>query len=242
MGRFSDIQKGKRAWRIVPFPMPNTRCPLLLDLPELEAQRTADAAERATQAGGNAPVAPDDEAPALVALVVLTGDEDDEVLAQARAHAITRGLSDPKPGDPIFDLSVMVHTLRIGCVDPDSPVDSPVPFFASAEQIRKNLSRDQIVHLHAQHEHWQDECSPRAKKFESENHFLGWVIQTAESESPSDFFDLLGPALLWRSVRTLAKQHLSLLTDRSPAGFTSAESTPSSTPKTSPSTEAGADG
>jgi hypothetical protein len=242
MGRFSNIQKGKRARRVVPFPMPNTRCPLLPLLPELEAQRTADAAERATQTGGNAPVAPDDEKPDLVALVVLTGDEDDETLYQARAHAIGRGVSDPKPGDPIFDLAVMVHTLLLGCVDPDSPVDAPVPFFVSAEQIRKNLSRDQIVHLHAQHEHWQDECSPRAKKFESENHYLGWVIKTAESESPSDFFDLIGPALLWRSVRTLANRHLLLLAERLPAGSTSEVSGSDFTPKTSLSSEESARG
>ena len=242
MARFSDIQKGKRARRIVAFPMPNTRCPLLLPVPELMAQRAADAAERATNSGGTAPVAPDDEKPALVALVVLTGNEDDEVLAQARAHAIGRDVVDPKPGDPIFDLAVMVHTLLLGCIDPDSPTDKPAPFFDSAEQIRANLSRDQIVHLYAHHEHWQDENSPRAKKFESENQMLGWIVGIAESENPEDFFERIGPALLWRSVRTLAKQHLLLLTDRLPAGYTSPESTPSTTPKTSPSTEESAGG
>jgi hypothetical protein len=232
MGRFSDIQKGKRARRVVAFPMPNTRCSLLAPLPELEAQRIADAAERgATKSGGDAPVAPAEPA-ALVAMIVLTGEEDDEVLAQARAHAVSRGIAEPKPGDPIFDLSVMVHTLRLGCVDPDSPQDSPVPFFMSAEQIWKNLSRDQIVHLHAQHEFFQDECSPRAKRFESENQFYAWVLKAAESESPSDFFESIGPAMLWNSVRTLAKQHVLLLTDKSLPTLSSESAGPKSTPKT----------
>ena len=231
MGRFSDIQKGKRARRVVAFPMPNTRCPLLVPLPELEAQRIADKAERATDSGGDASVAPD-EPTALVALVVLTGEEDDEVLANARAHAMSRGVADPKPNDPIFDLAVMVHTLLLGCVDPDSPSSAPAPFFASADQIRKNLSRDQIIHLHAQHEFFQDECSPRAKRFENEHQYYAWVLGVAESESPSDFFERTGPALLWSSVRTLAKQHVLLLTDKSPP--TSADETPGqkSTPKT----------
>jgi hypothetical protein len=225
MGRFSNIQKGKRARRVVSFPLANTRCSLLAPLPELEAARAA------TESGSAASVAPDDESH-LVALVVLTGDEDDEVLAQARAHAVKRGVAEPKPDEPIFDLAIMVHTLLLGCVDPDSPPDAPVPFFESADQIRKHLSREQIVHLHSQHEFFQDECSPRAKRFESENHYYAWVIKTAESESPSDFFESIGPALLWNSVRTLAKQHVLLLTDKSRPTSTDEAAGQSITPKT----------
>lgn len=225
MGRFSNIQKGKRARRVVPFPLPNTRCPLLAPLPEQEAARAA------TESGSDAPVAPDDE-PSLVALVVLTGEEDDDVLAHARAHAVSRGVADPKPGEPIFDLAIMVQTLLLGCVDPESPAGAPVPFFESADQIRKHMSREQIVHLFAQHEFFQDECSPRAKRFETENHYYAWVVKTAESESPSDFFESIGPALLWSSVRTLAKQHVSLLMDRSPPTTTDETAGQPTTPKT----------
>jgi len=237
MGRYSNIQKGKRARRVVPFPRPNTRCPLLVPVPKLDAQRGADAAQRATVQGGIAPVAPDDEKEDLVALVVLT-DEEDDVLAQARAYAISKGIADPKPNEPIYDLAVMRYTLLYGCVDPDSPEDAPTPFFDSVEQIRKNMSRDEIVHLYAQHEFWQDEVAPRAKTFESEDHFYAWVVKTAESESPSDFFESIGPALLWRSVRTMARQLILSLADKSQPGSTLETSTPSDTPKTSVSTEA----
>jgi hypothetical protein len=221
MGRFSDIQKGKRARRLVEFPLANTRCSLLAPLPELEAQRTADAAESGTAlSGGAASGAPAEQVP-LVALVVLTGEEEAIALAGAREFAVKRGVVDPKPDDPIYDLGLIVHTLLLGCVDPESPVDAPVPFFTSAEQILKNLNREQTVHLHAQHEFFQDETSPRAKRLSNEE-FLSWLVGVAESESPSDFFEKLGPAMLFSCVRTLTKLHALSQTDRLQAGSTTA--------------------
>jgi hypothetical protein len=243
MARFSQIQQGKRARRVVAFPMLNTRCPLLVPLPELEAQRLADAAERgATKSGGDAPTAPEDEN--LVALVVLNGEEETRSLELARAAAIKAGVTDPKPNEPIYDLQVMVHTLLFGCVDNESPIDAPVPFFSSAEQIMRSLSRDQITHLFAQHEFWQDEISPRAKNT-TEDDFMRWLTGVAESESPSDFFELVGPATLWRYVHTLIKLLALSPTDRSPVGSTTDSSGKSSTTPTvkiSDSTEGAADG
>lgn len=209
--------------------MPNTRSPLLAPLPELEAARAA------TESGSAAPVAPDDE-PVLVALVVLTGDEDDQALANARTHAVAKGVSDPKPNDPIYDLAFMVETLLLGCVDVSSPENAPVLFFDSAEQIRKNMTRDQIVHLFAQHEFFQDQTSPRAKRFENEQQYYAWLVGVAESESPSDFFESIGPALLWSSVRTLIRQLALSQTDKSLVGGTSVSAgSTSTTPSASPS-------
>ncbi len=232
MARFSDIQKGKRARRVVAFPMPNTRCPLLAPLPELEAARAA------TESGGAASVAPDDE-PHLVALVVLTDEEDGHVDELARAAAIKAGVADPKPNEPIYDRAVMVHTLLLGCVDPDSPDNAPVPFFSSVDQIRKNMSSEQIVHLFVQHEHWQDEVSPRDKHGSPEA-FYQWLAGVAESESPSDFFELVGRATLWRYVRTLINLLGLSQTDKSaPGGSAETSGSPSTTPtvKTTEPTE-----
>jgi hypothetical protein len=131
----------------------------------------------------------------------------------------------------------MVHTLLLGCVDHDSPSNAPLPFFDSAEQILANLNRDQVTHLFAQHEHWQDECSPRAKDL-TEDQFYAWLVGVAESESPSDFFDLLRPATLWRCTRTTVKLLAISRADKSPPGATSESSTPTNTSPAKPVSEA----
>lgn len=202
--------------------MPNTRCSLLPPLAELEAQRRADA----TEPGSVASVAPDE--PLLVALVVLTGVEEEAASIAARARAIKGGVAEPKPNEPIYDLAVMVQTLLLGCVDNDSDPVSPVPFFDSADQILQNLNRDQITYLFAQHEHWQDECSPQAQDL-SEEGFYGWLVGVAESESPSDFFAKLRPSTLWNYTRTSARLLLISPAGKSAAGSTSETSTESDT-------------
>lgn len=203
--------------------MQNTRCSLLPPLAELEAQRAADKAEQttaggATESGSATPEASD--APVLVDLVVLTGVEETEALKLARAYAVTQGIADPKPNEPIYDLAVMVHTLVIGCVDHDSPSSAPLPFFANPEQLLQGMSRDQITYLYALHEHWQDDCSPQAKDL-SEEEFYGWLVGVAESESPSDFFAKSRPRMLSDCMRTLAKLSLISRLLKSEAGSTS---------------------
>ena len=240
MARFSDIQKGNRARRTVAFPMPNTRCSLLPPLPELEAQRSADRAAQtttddATEPGSVTPEASD--APALVDIVVLSGVEEAKALEMARAAAVRAGVADPKPNEPLYDLAFMVQTLLIGCVDHDSPSNAPVPFFESAEQILKNLNRDQITHLFVQHEHWQDECSPRAKDL-TEDQFYTWLVGVAESESPSDFFELLRPATLWRFTRTMVKLLAISRADKLGPGAISESSTPTNTSQAKPEADA----
>lgn len=230
MARFSDIQKGKRARRTVAFPMPNTRCSLMPPLAELEAQRAADKAgqpttDNATESGSVTPAASDEAI--LVDLVVLNGVEETAALERARAFAIKSGVADPKPNEPIYDLAVMAHTLVAGCVDHDSGAELR-PFFDSVEQVLQNLNRDQIAFLFAQHEHWQDECSPQGKDLD-ENGFYAWLVGVAESESPSDFFERLRPSILWRFTRTTARLLLLSRADKSEPGATSETSTSGST-------------
>ena len=240
MARFGDILKGKRARRTVEFPLVNTRCSLLPPLAELEAQRAADqagkpSADDATEPGSIAPEAAAELM--LVDLVVLTGAEEAKSLESARAFAAARGVADPRPDEPIYDLGIMVHTLLIGCVDNASPVDAPRPFFDSADQILQNMDRDRITYLYALHEHWQDECSPQTRNL-SDDAFFGWLVALAGSESPSDPLERLAPGTRWSYTRTLARLWLSLHQGKSPDGSTSASSTPLSTPANPAASEA----
>lgn len=231
MAQFSDIMKGKRARRTVAFPLPNTRISLTSPLAGLEALRSAHEAGKpqavaATEPGRSVSAAPAE--PMLVDLVVLLGTEEAEALAGARAYAVARGVADPQPNSPLFDLALMAHTLLHGCVDHDSREDAPTPFFKSAEQILGGMTRDQITWLHTQHEVWVNELAPDLKNGD-EDAFFAWVKATAESESPSDFFGRSGPALLWNFTVTLARLLLTLQPDRSPVGSTSETSTSEST-------------
>lgn len=240
MARFSDIMKGKRARRTVAFPLPNTRISLTSPLAGLEAKRAADEAgksqaDAATEPGRSVPSAPAE--PKLVDLVVLLGTEEADALAGARAYAVALGVADPQPNSPLFDLGLMAHTLLHGCVDHDSPEDKPTPFFESAEQILAGMTRDQITWLHTQHEVWVNQLSPVLKNGD-ENAFFAWVQETAESESPSDFFGKHGPALLWNFTTTLARLLLTLQPAKLAAGSTSETSTSASTSQKSEPVEA----
>lgn len=112
------------------------------------------------------------------AVVPLIGEAEADVLTGARAFAVSRGVADPKAGEPIYELGLWIHTLVRGCVDADSPEDKPEPFFdgkdadgkalpdGGVQQIldpRRGLDRDRIALLFQAQQAWQDECAPGPK-------------------------------------------------------------------------------
>ena len=194
MTRFDDILKGKRARRTVPFPEP------------LYAPSRPDGAPP--------------EAQVVVDLVVLSAEEESRALADAVKFAKGLGIEDPKPDTPLYDLGLMIHTILIGCVDHDSPMDAPAPFFKSAEQVRQGLDRERIAYLYTLQQVWQEDVSPTRKRFD-DNRLLELVIDAADEEDPLRFFEKLPPATLARCFRSLAKQHLTLLRARLQGGSSS---------------------
>jgi hypothetical protein len=203
MGRFNDILKGKRARQTVSFPALLDHGSFLVPRGDQGGQAGTKTEADAAPVPERAPsVAPDP--PVLVDLIVLTGDETTRVLAQARADAIGNGVSDPKDGEPLYDLAVMVHTLLLSVVDHDSAPGEERPFFDSAEQIRKHLDGQRIGYLYALQEVWQDECAPQRIDL-SEQEMLEWVLELAESEDPQVPFGRLRPASRWIYMRSLAR-------------------------------------
>jgi hypothetical protein len=227
MGRFNNILKGKRARRTVAFPALLDHGSFLVSREEqsglVEPKTEADAAP----VPGPAPsVAP--EPPTLVDLIVLTGEEEAEVCAKARAFAIARGVSDPKQGEPLYDLGAMVYTLLLSVIDHDSPEGGDVRFFESAEQILKHLDRERIAFLFTLQEVWQDECAPLRKDF-SESSLYHWVFELADSEDPQVPFGRLRPSTLWIYMRTLARLLISSPELRSQLGPSSSVSSTTDT-------------
>lgn len=237
MGRLADIARGTRAIRRIELPLVNHRCSLLPDLPELAEQRAADRAAWEAGGGGSDPATT-----VTVGLRVLTGAEAAEVLSRAAAFARSKGVTEPKDGEPLYELGRMVHTILLGVVDADSPPTDVTPFFASAEEIltSEHLGRDGIIYLAEQHEQWQEHCSPQMARI-APDEMLGLVVQLA-GDRDGDFFVKLRPATRLILSRTLAGLWLSSLTDKSPSGSTSGSATSSdATGPSPPSASSGGD-
>lgn len=150
-------------------------------------------------------------------LVPLTGTEESEVLAYALRFAKEKGAENPKEGEPLYDLAVMVGTIERGCLDPDSPKEARGSVFdGGAAQILDNLPRETIAFLYERQQQWQDECSPSVRKVTADQ-LVAEVIKLAEAEDDLPFVRL-SPGLRWILARSMARQLLSSLGDNSPPG------------------------
>jgi len=165
-------------------------------------------------------------------VVPLLSSGDAEILAGARAFAIARGVAEPKDGEPLYELGRWVHTIALGCVDPDSPAHAPQPFFdGGVEQIldpKDGLDRDRIALLYVEQELWQDQCAPSPKGMGA-GEFLAQVLAHAGVPEGADL-----PLRRWRPVmqqsfvHTMARQLASLLQLKSLIGSDGAEGEKSS--------------
>lgn len=150
-----------------------------------------------------------------VGVRMMTGAELGDSLEGARAYATSHGLKDPKPGDELYDLGLMVHTLFIACVDPTEEGPTRTPYFESVDEILAHLDPDRIALLYEEQQAWQDECSPRPSKIGGDD-FFTMVLRLAGWESGQP-----DPLLRWRPTlraiftRTLASQFMSSLTNKS---------------------------
>lgn len=160
--------------------------------------------------------------PVEIILRALTAAEESDALRRGFEFAIQKGNEKPAAGDPLYDLGVMVHTLALGCLDPDSPIDDRTPFFdGGADQIMK-LGRETIHFLYQRQELWQDECSPYMRTMSADE--LMAKVQEVASSSDDGPFLRMSPATRWIFTRTTARLLLGSREDKSASGA------PSSTP------------
>lgn len=168
-------------------------------------------------------------APIPIDVRPLNGLEQAETLAKARAFAESRGVKEPRDGEPIYDLGKQVYTLLLACLDHESPGDAPRPFFASADEILEGLDRDRRSYLYELQEMWEDECAPRPSSMESKD-FLAWCMEVCSAPEGDDGpFVRLRPVLRWSCVRTLAAIHVLSQTHKSESGSRSENGSPTNT-------------
>lgn len=217
--KLSNVAKGTRAIKKVLLPVVNTPGRMLVDQPELAAQR---------EANGN-PERDD----FVIGLRALRPDEFETIVCRADQYASKHSV-DPafrNERNPIYSLGYTYNLLAITCVDPDGDPDDPAPFWgprgdidAAVETIRKcdHLSRDSLLYLAELQEAWQDQVSPQAKTL-TPTQLYELMGEVAASTDASPFL-ALRPGMQWQLVRFINGLYLSLLTANSPSDSTSSES------------------
>jgi len=125
---------------------------------------------------------------------------DDAALAYAKDHGVAEELA--KPEHPIYDRGHALNTLLLGCSDPDSPDDAPVPYFASVTEIQAGLDRDRIAILLAAQAIHQEQCSSRKLTMAGDEVFAT-LLDVATSEDARPFLRL-HPGYAWILLRSTA--------------------------------------
>lgn len=156
-----------------------------------------------------------------VDLRIISADETLDALRSARARSIAKGLAEPKQGEPIYDLSLMMTTVLAAAL----VVGTDEPYFDSLEDVA-SLDPDTVQYLYQAHALFTDRCSPRLMKMSPEEFIAGIATLASEDSESVRFFERLVPGMQWTYVHTLARQAVTSQTLRSGSGSTSAASGP----------------
>lgn len=146
---------------------------------------------------------------------VLNAEEEARCLAAACKGARDAG-GEPVETDLNYQLAFAAHVVALGCVDPDSPDDAPVAYFdGGVSQVRENLDRDRILLLAETHRRFQEQASPTPHELSTEQ-FVAMVVACAAAEEGEDLpLDRLPRFTRSSFVRSLARMHVILQTDKS---------------------------
>lgn len=104
------------------------------------------------------------------ALVLLPSEASTKIAKGAREYAQARGVADPKPEDVLFLRGKWAHTILLATVDPDSPLETPAPFFDDVPQIERMLDDAGQVHVVQEQKDFQDEYAPAGEGLSPEEY------------------------------------------------------------------------
>jgi hypothetical protein len=145
----------------------------------------------------------------------LDGNEEALVLERATDFARKRNAATVEPGNPIFDLGVMAHSLAIAAIDIDSPEAARTPYFdGGAESVLGAFGPEEIGFMFSKYEWWQGECSPTIRQMSSAQ-LVAKLIEIAGSEADPGPFLRLGSVLQWKLLHFSACLALKQLDPRS---------------------------
>lgn len=156
---------------------------------------------------------------AKLAVRPMTGLEEGEAYAAARAYAVSKGVADPKPTDRIYEIGVMANTIAIACVDVEA---HETRYFSNANEVLDNLDTDRIAYLFEAQQLWQDECSPLVKSM-TEAQWAAKIIEVTEAAEEVDFLSPMRPVMRLAFLRLTVSRLFRSLTDNSGSSTVSAD-------------------
>jgi hypothetical protein len=185
MGRFKSILAGPRQRKTITLPFPGARYDAALGKWEGHTDQ--------------------------LDVRALRSDEYDDVVSKATAFARAKGVEAPADGDELYERGRMLHTLIVSCIDKDSPLEAPIAYFESVDELQTSdlLLPETIAYLFQQQRMWQDEISPLRMNL-SEEEYLDGISRTVQGDT--DFFVSMRPGLQWSSFASMASQLVALKT------------------------------
>lgn len=191
MARYEDLPDSGFAWQIVDVPIANLPHGIQKGTPEQAAQAAAD---------GLPPKLPQ------CGIRALSPGEDIEAHRLAAAFSKTQGV-DYNETHPVCVNSLMVYTLAMACVDPDSDRRKPVLFFGDSPELAAQTLRDDpkhlitldtVVYLHERYLIWKDKINPQANTIA--DYEMQDILQ--RSANDLDFLASLTPGLRLKLLHT----------------------------------------
>lgn len=163
---------------------------------------------------------PPDQPNLTCCIRALNGLEEELALGAAVKRAKEQGAAKPEPGDPIYDLALMVEVIALACCDPDSPAATREPFFdGGPNQVRQYFGREATTLIYEIQQQYQDEVAPTYKRLGPIEYYGGLTTLGGEDEERArSFFVRCSPGLRWSYMRTSAVQLLTSLQPSSPSG------------------------
>lgn len=218
MARFSELEEGTRAVKVIDLPLANVPHGI-----QPGTHEQASARELNPQAYRTL----------RVGLRALLPFERERVLELAAARAKSKGgIADEK--DPVYRHALAVYTVAAACVDPDAAPGTDAPLFfapkgqdynieGAAEKIRnsRHMTDDIVIYLRERQEAWQDEINPQALTL-ADNEL--WEVTKKAVES-DDFLFSLRPGLLVRLANIMAAQVVTLLESKLESGSSESPAT-----------------
>jgi len=114
-------------------------------------------------------------------LRLLMPEDDAEIEKGAEEYARAKGVKEPRPGNGQYERGLMLHALRLACVDPDVK-DRFEPFFANVAEIEKHLEDGRMALLFFQQRAFQKKVSPNPGRDQKPEDFLRLVFESTLAE------------------------------------------------------------
>lgn len=116
----------------------------------------------------------------------LSALEESDAAAYAVKTATGKGTT-AAAGDSVYDAAYAAQTLSLACLDADSPTAARTPFFdGGPDQVLRELDADTIGALFADHQIWQERCSP-ALRVQTAGDLFALAKKVAEDDDPLVF-------------------------------------------------------